>query len=272
MSDAEAALERARRESERRERLFEQRLIGEEERETYRQALVAAEARLLNTRASLNAARADVDTARALLLGIDEAANGRSIVQVYAPVNGTVHRVHERSERVLQAGAPLLDLSDGDAMELVVDLLTQDAVQVSPGDALRITGWGGERTLNGRVSYVEPEAFTKISALGVEEQRVNVIGEFLDEQLPLGAGYRVEVAIVTNEVEDVLAVPNNTLFRRNNNWHVFVVYNGQARLQQVQTGERSREYTGIRSGLQENDQVILFPSDRINDGTRVTGP
>jgi len=267
--DAETSLTRARRESERRDRLFEQRVIGEEERDSYRQAASAAEARLLNARASVNAARADVDTARALLLGIDTDANGASTVAVHAPATGTIHRVHERSERVVQAGAPLFDLSDGDAMELVVDLLTQDAVRVSAGDRMLITGWGGDRTLQGQISYIEPEAFTKVSALGVEEQRVNVVGQFIDSDLPLGAGYRVEAAIVVSETDNVLTVSNNSLFRRDGNWHVFVVSDDRAQLQAVQIGQRSATHTAIVDGLGEGDTVIQFPSDQIEDGSRV---
>lgn len=271
--EAESALPRAQREAERRERLFLDRLISEEERDSYQQTAAAAESRLLSARAAVTAAEADVENARALLMGMDGNSSDNSNLAVAAPVSGTVQVVHERGDRVVAAGTPLFQISDGDALELAIDLLTQDAVQVSPGDAILVTGWGGEETLLGTVDYIEPQAYTKYSALGVEEQRVNVIGRLTGDDAGhplLGAEYRIEADIVVWQQDEVLTVPVSALFRRDNSWHVFVVEQEQAILTRVQIGRRNRDLAQVLDGLQQNDKVILFPSDQVMDGSVVT--
>ena len=268
LSEAQSALTRAQNEAARRERLFLDRLIGSEELELYRQAVQAAESRQQSARSSLAAAQADIEGARARLMGSDPAALEGNLT-LSAPVNGTVLTVHERGDRAVSAGTPLFDISDGDAMELVVDLLTQDAVRVSPGDEILITGWGSTETLRGIVDYVEPQAFTKFSALGVEEQRVNVVGSFIQTQTAMGAGYRIEAAIVVARHEQTLAVPTSALFRRDDQWHVFVVTEDRASLRAVQTGDRNREHAQVLDGLQAGDRVIIFPSDLVVDRVEV---
>jgi len=268
LSEAQSTLTRAQNEAARRERLFLDRLIGSEELELYRQAVQAAESRQQSARSSLAAAQADIEGARARLMGSDpEASEG--MLTLTAPVSGTVLMVHERGDRAVSAGTPLFDISDGDAMELVVDLLTQDAVRVSPGDEILITGWGSTETLRGIVDYVEPQAFTKFSALGVEEQRVNVVGSLIQTNAALGAGYRIEAAIVVARHEQTLAVPTSALFRRDDQWHVFVVTEGRANLRAVQTGDRNREHAQVLDGLQAGDRVIIFLSDLVVDGVEV---
>jgi HlyD family secretion protein len=268
LSEAQSTLTRAQNEAARRERLFLDRLIGSEELELYRQAVQAAESRQQSARSSLAAAQADIEGARARLMGSDPAASEGNLT-LSAPVSGTVLTVHERGDRAVSAGTPLFDISDGDAMELVVDLLTQDAVRVSPGDEILITGWGSTETLRGIVDYVEPQAFTKFSALGVEEQRVNVVGSFIQTQTAMGAGYRIEAAIVVARHEQTLAVPTSALFRRDDQWHVFVVTEDRASLRAVQTGDRNREHAQVLDGLQAGDRVIIFPSDLVVDGVEV---
>jgi HlyD family secretion protein len=268
LSEAQSALTRAQNEAARRERLFLDRLIGSEELELYRQAVQAAESRQQSARSSLAAAQADIEGARARLMGSDPAASEGNLT-LSAPVSGTVLTVHERGDRAVSAGTPLFDISDGDAMELVVDLLTQDAVRVSPGDEILITGWGSTETLRGIVDYVEPQAFTKFSALGVEEQRVNVVGSFIQTQTAMGAGYRIEAAIVVARHEQTLAVPTSALFRRDDQWHVFVVTEDRASLRAVQTGDRNREHAQVLDGLQAGDRVIIFPSDLVVDRVEV---
>ena len=268
LSEAQSALTRAQNEAARRERLFLDRLIGSEELELYRQAVQAAESRQQSARSSLAAAQADIEGARARLMGSDPAASEGNLT-LSAPVSGTVLTVHERGDRAVSAGTPLFDISDGDAMELVVDLLTQDAVRVSPGDEILITGWGSTETLRGIVDYVEPQAFTKFSALGVEEQRVNVVGSLIQTHSALGAGYRIEAAIVVARHEQTLAVPTSALFRRDDQWHVFVVTEDRASLRAVQTGDRNREHAQVLAGLQPGDTVIIFPSDLVVDGVEV---
>lgn len=268
LEEAASLLTRAAQEAQRREQLFAQRMIGQEERDSYMQAHDAAQTREQAARAALVAARADVESARSQLLGVNGVEPGATQA-IVAPVAGTVQKVFEKSERVVAAGTPLFQISDGDRLELMIDMLTQDAVRVSPGDEMLITGWGGAGTLHGRVRYIEPQAFTKYSALGVEEQRVNVIGELTDTNPGLGAEYRIEAAVVVDEFADVLTVPTSALFRRDESWHVFVVEQSHARLRPLQIGARSTEAAQVLDGLNEGDQVVVFPSDQVEEGVLV---
>ncbi len=268
VEETQSVLERTRQELRRRERLLAQRLIGLEERDSFAQAFSAAQTREAAAQANLQAARAETESAKSQLIGID-AQSPTGLVPIIAPVQGTIQRVFEKSQRIVNAGTPLFLISDRDSLELVIDLLTQDAVKVSPGDEIQITGWGGQQTLRGRVKYIEPEAFTKYSALGVEEQRVNVIGELIDPNPGLGAEYRIEAAIVIAEKDNALTIPTSALFRRNNHWHTFVAAGGEASLRAIEIGERSIDYAEVLSGVAIGDEVIVFPSDLVNDGVEI---
>jgi len=273
LDEARTTRQRATSELARREQLFSDGLISTEEIETYRQLEAAAAARLDSAAATLLTAQAEVESARSYLIGVgsgDANSAEDEIAQVLSPTNGTVYRVLEENERVIQAGTALFEISNEDALEVVVDLLTQDAVRVGPGDPIRISGWGGDRTINAVVQYIEPEAFTKISALGVEEQRVNVIGELLDPPPNLGAEYRVEASIVTWQGIDELTIPTSAIFQRSNGWNTFVVDDGETVLRQVLIGYRGRDYTQVIDGVEDGDTVVVYPSDLINEGTRVT--
>jgi HlyD family secretion protein len=269
LMEAESAVARARKEEERRQELFKNNLTSQEELEYFFQISDSANARLMSARATLEAASAEVESARSRLLGIN-LDNDEGIMEVTAPVDGTIYRVYEESERVVQAGTPLFDISNDDTLEIVIDLLTQDAVKVSPGDIILVSGWGDERTISARVSYIEPQAFTKISALGVEEQRVNIIGEFLEDPAPLGAGYRIEAGIVVWEEDRVLTVPTSAMFQRQNTWQVFTIEDGKVAVRNIQLGQRSRDYAQVLNGLSAGDQVILYPSDLIEEGVEVS--
>ena len=192
-------------------------------------------------------------------------------VDVLAPVSGQVLRVHQKSAGVVQAGAPLLEIGDPAALEIVVDLLTTDAVHVQPGTAVAIGGWGGG-PLAGRVRRVEPSAFTRPSALGVDEQRVNVVVALVeprDRWAALGDGYRVEARLVLWRSDDVLQVPQGTVFRRGDGWAVFALQGGVARLQPVTIGHRGEAGVEILSGLSAGAAVAVHPGDRVKDGVRV---
>lgn len=269
LMEAESAYARATKEEERRQELFKNNLTSQEELEYFFQVSDSAEARLMSARATLDAAAADVESARSRLIGVDLDDN-EGVMDVKAPVDGTIYKVYEESERVVQAGTPLFDISNDDTLEIVIDLLTQDAVKVSPGDPILVTGWGDERTINARVSYIEPQAFTKVSALGVEEQRVNIIGEFLEDHAPLGAGYRIEAGIVVWEEDDVLTVPTSAIFQRQRDWQVFVIENDTVALRTLKLGQRGRDYAQVLDGLSEGDRVILYPSDLIESGVEVS--
>jgi HlyD family secretion protein len=178
-------------------------------------------------------------------------------------------RVPERSERVVAAGTPLLEIGDPAALEIVVDVLSPDAVRIRPGARMLLERWGGGSPLTARVRRVEPSGFRKVSTLGVEEQRVNVIGDLEAAPEGLGDGFRVEARIVVFESPDVVRVPASALFRRGEDFAVFVVERGSARRRAVDVGERGSGLAEIRAGLVPGERVIVHPSDRIEDGVRV---
>jgi HlyD family secretion protein len=177
--------------------------------------------------------------------------------------------VLEESERVVIAGAPLLELSSPATLEVVIELLSTDAVKVTPGALVILEGWGGPEPLEARVRLIEPSAFTKVSALGIEEQRVNVVADLTTPSSGLGDGYRVEGRIVVWSADDVLKVPVSSLFRRGEGWSLFVVENGEARLRDVEVGQRTSSEAEIKTGLAAGAEVIVHPSNQIADGTRV---
>lgn len=225
---------------------------------------------LESARFAARAAIFDVEAARAALLsaGADRRNGAAAQVVVRAPVAGRVLRVHQESERSVAAGTPLLEIGDPASLEIVLDLLSEDAVKVRPGAPALVDGGDG-RQLPARIRTVEPSAFTKISALGVEEQRVNVIADFSEPPGRLGDGYRVEASIMVWEGKDVLKVPGSALFRRGSAWSVFVVEGGRARGQDVKVGHRNATEAEILKDLQPGAVVILHPNDRIGDGIRV---
>ena len=192
---------------------------------------------------------------------------------IHSPIDGQVLRVLEKSQTVVAPGTPLMELGDVNDLEVEVDVLSADAVRIEPGTRAFLERWGGERLLAAVVRRVEPAAFTKISALGVEEQRVNVILDLLDppeQRPPLGDAFRVEARIVIWEGQDVLQVPTGALFRLGDHWAVFVIEDHRAVLRQVEVGQRNRLSAQILSGLQEDDRVIMYPSDQVSDRVSVT--
>ena len=217
--------------------------------------------------AALQQASAEVAVAKAALGR--EGSQGRP-VEVRSPVAGAVLRVARESGGPVPAGALLLEVGDTSRLEVVADLPSADAVQVSPGDAGSVSGWGGGGVLAARVRRVEPAGFTKVSPLGVEEQRVNVI---LD---PAGAGwealgdaYSVDVSIVIREVPDAVRVPSSALFLHGEGWAVFAVEGNRARLRPVSVVARSGGSAALDRGVAPGDRVILYPGDRVADGVRV---
>lgn len=264
VAQARAALEQARRTRTRAERLAAQNLIAPEERERAELEETTRARELESADFRAQAAAHDVEVARAALLG-----SGGAATPLRSPACGRVLRISERSERVVPAGAPIVEIGDCAKLEVVADLLSSDAVKVKPGDPMLIEGWGGGRTLHGRLRVVESSGFTKVSALGVEEQRVNVIGDFVEPPDSLGDRYHVEVRIVIWEAKNVLTVPASALFRHGDGWSVFVVEQGRARQRDVQVGHRTSFEAEIAEGLAEGSVVIRNPSDRIAEGIRV---
>lgn len=206
----------------------------------------------------------------ATLQGLGGAGAERLLVA--APVAATVLRVLRTDAGPVSAGAALVELGDRADLEVVVDLLTSEAVRVRPGAKVELGGWGGDRPLAGVVARIEPSAFTKVSALGVEEQRVNVVIAPADRAAgfaPLGDGFTVDARIVVDERHEALKVPASALVREGERWAVFAVDGGVARLTRVDLGARGRGEAEVLAGLGDGAHVVLYPSDRLDDGARV---
>jgi HlyD family secretion protein len=224
---------------------------------------------------STDATAHSLESARAALLVSGTTQKGSGAVSVTSPVGGYVLRVPQESERPVVAGTPLVELGDPKQLEMVTDLLSSDAVRVKAGAPVVIEDWGGDRPLKGRVRLVEPYAFTKISALGVEEQRVNVVVDFtepLEAIQRLGHGYRATMRIVTWSAPEVLKVPISALFRTAGQWSVFMVdRQNRARLRKVAIGHMNDQEVEVLGGLDAGDKVLLHPSDKVGDGVKVAG-
>jgi len=281
---AEAELAYARADLRRQQRLMDEGVTSERELDTAQRQYRTARAAVGTARAALQEAAFELDRARARLAppgetgAADESVppgvggSDSASIPVRPSVTGRVLRVLHESAGVVQAGTPLLEIGDPAELEIVVDLLSADAVKVAAGDPVIVEEWGGEGTLRGRVRRVEPYGFTEISALGIEEQRVNVVVDLVDpreEWQRLGHGYRVEARIVVWERDDVLKIPLSALFRRGDAWAVFAVEEGLARLRPVERGRHTGLEVEIRSGLGEGDLVVRYPSNQVSDGVRV---
>ena len=270
VSRAEAAAEQATRDRERQESLLARGGVSAQAAE---QAIFESRARgeeLTSARFGVRVADYEVRMAQAALGRYDSTADDQ--MEVPAPIDGRVLRVLQESEGVVQPGAPLLEVGDPAALEIVVDVLTADAVSIRAGAPVHIERWGGDEALDGRVKRIEPSAFTKVSALGVEEQRVNVV---IGIESPretweaLGDGYRVETRIRIWRDEDVLRVPTSALFRTGEGWAVYVVRDHTAELRVVTIGRQTGLLASVEDGLDEGERVIVHPSDQIADGVKV---
>ena len=223
----------------------------------------------------LEMAKSALDRARAALfepLDADGAERGTCCLQLTAPVDGRVLSIDVISERPVAAGTRLLSVGQADDLEIVADLLSVDAVRLEPGDPASVERWGGDTPLAARISKIEPSAYTKVSALGIEEQRVDVVLDFTtpaEDRQELGDNYAVFLRIVEWQADDVLTVPVGAVFRQGNDWAVFRVEGGAARLRMVQIGQRNSDSAQVLEGLDEGDAVILHPSDAIADGVAV---
>ena len=264
---AQEDYEQARRERGRMESLAKDGIISAQSLEQYRNAEVTSRNEVEAARARVQAAAAEIEVARSGLVAIDP--RGARVVQLRSPVAGRVLRVVEKSERVVTQGMPLIIIGDPRKLEVIVDVLSTDAVKVRAGMPVLLENWGGESPIRARVRVVESAAFTKVSALGIEEQRANIVCDFIDPSGPLGDGYRVEARVVIWESGDVLKVPTNALFRHGDGWAVFVIDSGKAKIRDVEVGHRSQFEAEILGGLPEGTQVILHPTNQIEDGRRV---
>jgi HlyD family secretion protein len=268
---ASAALERTRSLLRRQQGLAEAGAISRDDLEATQTDVKTAEEALRAADFSVNRSEFDLQMARARLQPPGAGGGGRTI-EIRSPIDGVVLKRMRESESVVQAGEPLLEAGDPNRLEVVADLLSTDAVKVPAGARVLIEQWGGGHTLEGRVRRVEPSGFMKVSALGVEEQRVNVIVDFVDiaaATKALGDSYRVEVRIVIWEAPDVLTVPTGALFRRGDDWAVFTVAEGRATTQIVELGQRNATDAEVKGGLEAGQPVVLHPPDTLTDEMRV---
>ena len=269
---AEASLTYAEAEHERLRRLRAQGTASQQQLDRAEVDLESARARHDAAQEAVAQARQEVAAARARLTSggsNPEALSARTSVR--APTDGRILRVHQRSAGVVQAGTPLFTVGHPDSLEVTVDVLSSDAVRITDGTPVELVRWGGGETLRGRVRVVPPRGQTDVSALGVEEQRVEVVVDFAEPvaERRLGTGYRVVARFVLWAGADVLQVPQSALFRRDGGWAVFGVRDGRARRRPVKVGHRSGLRVEITEGLREGDRVITHPGAELTDGMRV---
>lgn len=271
---ATASAELARLEVARNEALFRQRFVS-------RQALDAAQAEHSRSRAAqataehaATAASFDLERARAALLATSRGHTGvaADVLAVRTPIDGRVLKIVHESEGDVPPGSALIEVGDPGSLEIEVEVLSSQAVRIAPGNPVLLDRWGGDATLLGVVRVVEPTGFTKVSALGVEEQRVRVIVDLTSPREAwrrLGDGYRVEARFIVWEGQDVLQIPASALFRQQGGWAVFAVDAGRARLRQVAIGQQSGLQVQLTSGLKAGDVLVGHPDDKISDGVRI---
>ena len=276
IKEAKSQLEFARNDLSRAEKLAESKTISARALEKAKLDVDSGEAAVASAVATLEVRRRELESAKARLIQPGEinvdARSANCCIQVYSPVDGQVLKIIAESEQVVQPGAPLLEVGDPHDLEIVVDFLSRDAVRIKPGDVARIESWGGDKILPAKVRRIEPTGFTKVSALGIEEQRVKVILDFTgppSEWQSLGHGYRVIARVVVWHNDDALQVPLGALFREGDNWAVFVVANGRAERRLVTIGERNLHAARVLKGLKAGDKVVMHPSDRVLDGVKV---
>ena len=273
---ARATQELAQREYARVTQLADQAVVSRQEIDRSREAARVAAEDLKAAEYSRRIAGFELEQARAALMRstpgprTDECTGEMKIV---APVDGRVLRLFHEDAAVITPAARLLEIGDPMDLETEIDVLSSDAVRIQPGARVLFEHWGGRAPLEGRVRVVEPAGFLKISALGVEEQRVNVIADLVTppaERSALGDAYRVEARIVVWESDQVLKVPVGALFRHQGAWAVFAVRDGRARLTTVETGHGDGREVELLAGLAESDEMIVHASDKVSDGVRVT--
>jgi HlyD family secretion protein len=271
---AAAALDQARAELKRSETLAQQGFVSPNQNETGRLNVRLREKELESARQDEDAARHELDQSRIALKHFAQTAQDgqQRAYQIKAPVSGKVLKIPQQSEGVVTVGTPLMELGDPTQLEVVVDILTEDAAQIKPGTAVQLSNWGGSDVLAGQVRLIEPAAFTKVSALGVEEQRVNAIIDITsppEKWLALGDGFKVDVRVLVQVVENAVMIPVSALFPVGARSGLFVLDNGHARLREIEVAARNGALAWVKTGLAKDTQVIVYPDTKLKDGDRV---
>lgn len=271
---AQAELKFASAERERMRQLLESRTVSVRAMEDADRVLETRRAAVETQNAAVAMRLSELEAARIRLQRPTGASSPGTCpcIPIHAPVSGKVLRILHESEGVVAAGHPLVEVGDPGQLEVLADFLSTDAVKVSGGQRVEIDAWGGDRVLNGTVARVEPYGFTKVSALGIEEQRVNVVVDLTDPPSAwdrLGHGFKADVAVVLWEGEAVTQIPLTALYRNGGDWHVFVEEDGRAAARAVEVGQRTDLEAEITRGLAPGDRVVRYPSDFIFDGARI---
>jgi HlyD family secretion protein len=294
VAQAQAAFNQAQRDRQRAQQMAASGVISRRDRENAELAEITRAKELESARLAAKAASAEVDVARAALTVLQaEQRDPDYLLKVYdariasieadlaklkdeanrtsvrSPSGGQVLRLLQQSAQSVTAGAPLLEIGDVSKLEIVIDVLSTDALRIKTGNVILVQAGAGMSMLKAKVRQVEPSAFTKVSALGVEEQRVNIIGDFINAPASLGDGYRSDVQIVVWQNPDVLKVPLSALFRCDQAWCVFSVQNGKAQERSIEIGQRSTFEAEVQKGLQAGETVILHPNEQIKTGRLV---
>lgn len=260
----EPLLEQNRRRDERLQRLVANGAVAREQAENAHDAYMQTKSEIEGVKARIAAASYEAQAARAVV----SSAPGQRI-PILAPVDGVVLRRYEENARTIMAGTPIMEIGDPSKQEIVIDVLSTDAVKVRPGAHVLVTGWGGADTLRARVVRIEPAARVKVSSLGVEEKRVDIIAVLETPSAALGDAYKVDAGIVLLEQPNALTVPLGALVREGDAWYVFSVDNGTARKRTVTLGARSALLSSIADGLADGETVILHPPEALEDGALV---
>jgi HlyD family secretion protein len=271
---ARVETEQAKSELERIRTLAQRQIASAQALERAELAVQVAERDLRAADLQEHAAGHEVEQARVVLARHNDGAEPIEVWEVTAPVAGVILKVNQESETIVTPGHPLLEIGDPNDLEIIVDVLSTDAVEIQPGAEVEIDRWGRPGLLGGRVRRVEPAAFTKVSTLGVEEQRVNVLIDVVsppEARAGLGDGFRVETRITVFAMDDATLVPSGALFRFGDTWNVYVVDGSRAELRRVELIRQSGRLAAVKAGLTPGESVIVYPSDRIEDGVRV-GP
>lgn len=246
--------------------------ISDTDRDTFQREAELKTREVRSAEFALQVAEFEQAQARAALEQIDKPGAGGAVIEVKAPVSGVVLRVQQESATIVAPGTPILEIGDPTDLEIEAEILSRDAVTIKPGALVTVEQWGGEEPAKARVRRVEPAAFTKVSALGVEEQRVLVLSDFT-EQTPalktLGDRYRVEVRVAVWHSDDTLLVPAGALFREGSEWKTFIYDSGKARSVLVKAGRTDGKLTQVLGGLKKGDEVLMHPPDTVRDGTSV---
>jgi len=257
---------------ERLKALYDKGSISKDQFDQINSEAQKARALQLSAAAEVNVAKSEQERAKVTLRNFSSVKGDGNTVSVASPVHGVVFRIYRESEGAVNIGEPLIDTGDAGNLEVRVEVLSSDAVKIKKGTHVLFKRWGNDEPLTGIVRLIEPAGFTKVSSLGVEEQRVLVLADITSPREKwnvLGDGFRMEAHFIIWEGENILQIPHSALFRAGKDWAVFVADNGRARKRVVEIGQRSSLAAEIISGLQENEKVLSYPDDSISEDTKI---